>query len=152
MSSEHRIRLSWARDGAPFERNNYHREHRVTYAGGQSIQASAAVGYGGVEADVDPEQQLLGALASCHMLTFLAVAANRGYVIESYDDDAVAVLGKSDSGQVALTDATLRPRIRFSGPNVPSEEELAKLHERAHRACFIANSIKTRVRFEPAPG
>jgi organic hydroperoxide reductase OsmC/OhrA len=150
--SEHRIRLEWARDGAPFERNNYRREHRVVYPGGQAIEASAAPGYGGRESHVDPEQQLLGALSSCHMLTFLAVAANRGYVVDAYEDDAVATLGKTGEGATAVSAAVLRPRIRFAAANVPSAEDLAKLHERAHRACFIANSVKTTVTIEPQPG
>lgn len=147
--SEHRIQLLWTRDGATFERNNYNRDHRIVYAGGQSIDASAAVGYGGRESHVDPEQQLLGALSSCHMLTFLAVAANRGYVVDRYEDDAEAALGKNAEGQVAVTTATLRPRIRFAGDTVPSAEDVAKFHERAHRACFIANSIRTLVSIAP---
>ena len=150
--SEHRIQLQWTRGDAPFERNNYHREHRVTYAGGQTIDASAAAGYGGSERTVDPEQQLLGALSSCHMLTFLAVAANRGYVIDRYEDDAVAELGRNAEGQTAVVSATLRPRIRFTEARVPSAEELAALHERAHRACFIANSVKASVVIEAQPG
>jgi organic hydroperoxide reductase OsmC/OhrA len=147
--SEHRIQLLWTRDGATFERNNYNRDHRIVYAGGQAIDASAAVGYGGRESHVDPEQQLLGALSSCHMLTFLAVAANRGYVVDRYEDDAEAALGKDAEGRVAVTTATLRPRIRFAGDDVPSAEDVAKFHERAHRACFIANSIRTHVSIVP---
>lgn len=149
--SEHRIRLVWTREGAPFERNNYRREHRVVYPGGQAIDASAAPDYGGQPSHVDPEQQLLGALSSCHMLTFLAVAANRGHVVDAYEDEAVATLGKTDAGATAVTAAVLRPRIRFAPGNVPSAEELAKLHERAHRACFIANSLKTTVTIQPQP-
>lgn len=149
--SEHRVKLVWVRDNAPFERNNYSRDHRVVYASGQSIDASAAVGFGGRETHVDPEQQLLGALSSCHMLTFLAVAANRGYVIDRYEDDAVAELGKNPDGQTAVTTATLRPRIHFAGESVPSAEDLSKLHERAHRACFVANSIRTAVKIDPQP-
>lgn len=143
--SEHRIRLDWRRDQRPFARGDYPREHRIRFEGGQVIGASAAPGYGGDAALVDPEQQLLSALSSCHMLTFLAVAANRGYVVDSYVDEAVAVLGKNDEGQSAVTEATLRPRVRFGGELVPGDEEYAKLHDRAHRACFVGNSVKTRV-------
>ena len=143
--SEHRIQLAWSRNDQPFERNNYQRAHRVVYAGGQSINASSAVAYGGDAADVDPEQQLLGALASCHMLTFLAVAANRALVVDSYADNAEATLGKNAAGQMAVMQMTLRPRVRFSGSSIPTADEIAKLHERAHRACFIANSVNSQV-------
>jgi organic hydroperoxide reductase OsmC/OhrA len=146
--SEHRIALQWQRAGLPFERGNYSRDHRVRFQGGQEIAASSAADYGGNPSHVDPEQALLAALSSCHMLTFLAVCANRGYVLESYDDDAVCTLGKDSEGRVMVDSATLRPQARFSGASVPNAEELERLHERAHRACFIANSVRTRVRIE----
>lgn len=145
----HRIVLEWARGDEPFERGNYGKDHRVTFEGGQSVGASSAPGYGGNAALADPEQLLIAALSSCHLLTVLAVAANRGYVIDHYEDDAAAFLGKNAEGQTAVVEAVLRPRIRFGGSNVPSAEDVAKLHERAHRACFVGNSLKSAVRIEP---
>ncbi len=143
--SEHRIRLDWRRDERPFSRGDYPRAHRIRFEGGQVLGASAAPGYGGDAALVDPEQQLLAALSSCHMLTFLAVAANRGYVVDGYVDEAVAVLGKNEAGQTAVSAATLNPRVRFADARIPTDEEYANLHERARHACFIGNSIKTQV-------
>lgn len=148
--SLHTIRLSWSRGDAPFERNNYVRDHGVQFPGGQRLAASAAADYGGNPAHADPEQLLLSALSSCHMLTFLAVAANRGYVVESYADDAEAELGKDAEGRTAVTRALLRPRVRFGAGNVPAAEDHQRLHERAHKACFVANSLRTEVRVEPA--
>ena len=147
--SDHRISLAWSRDGGPFARAGYKRDHTVRFTGGQVVNASAAAAYGGNASHADPEQLLLAAMSSCHMLTFLAVAANRGYVIDSYDDDAECSLGKNAEGQTFVSNAVLRPRIRFSGDHVPNAEDLAKLHERAHRACFIASSARTDIRIEP---
>ena len=147
--SEHRISLQWSRDGGPFERGNYAKVHEIRYAGGETLRASPSPQYGGDDAHADPEQLLLSALSSCHMLTFLAVAANRGYVIERYDDDAVAMLGKNAEGQTVLTEATLAPSVAFSAAKVPTAAEFAQLHERAHAGCFIANSVKTVVRVQP---
>src|SRR5215470_12986542 len=73
--SEHRISLRWARNGGPFARGNYLAKHEVRFSGAQAIQAGPAAEYGGGATDVNPEQMLLSALSSCHMLTFLAVAA-----------------------------------------------------------------------------
>jgi organic hydroperoxide reductase OsmC/OhrA len=145
----HRISLAWSRDGGPFERAGYKRDHAVRFDGGQVVNTSAAATYGGNAAYADPEQLFLAALSSCHMLTFLAVAANRGYVIDSYDDSAECELGKNAEGQTFVANAVLRPRIRFSGDHVPNDEDLGRLHERAHRACFISNSSRTAVRIEP---
>ena len=143
--SEHRIGLQWSRNGGPFARGNYSPDHAIRYAGGQTLHGSPAKVYGGNEAYADPEQLLLSALSACHMLTFLAVAANRGYVVDSYSDEAEAMLDKNAEGKMAVTKAILAPKVVFSSDKQPSAEEYAKLHERAHTACFIANSVKTTV-------
>jgi organic hydroperoxide reductase OsmC/OhrA len=148
--SEHRIELNWSRLGGPFERGNYNRDHDVRFAGGQTIRNSAAPGeYAGNPDASNPEELLLAALSSCHMLTFLAVCANRGYVIDDYRDEAVAGLGKNADGKIAVTRAMLSPQVTFSGEKRPSAEDFSRLHERAHAACFIANSIKSEVVLRP---
>ena len=131
--SEHRTSLQWARNGGPFARGNYSSSHEIRYSGGQTLTAAPAPEFGGNAAHADPEQLLLSALSSCHMLTFLAVAANRGYVVDSYSDNAVAVLGKNAEGKTAVTQATLSPKVVFSGDKQPTPDEYAKLHERANR-------------------
>jgi organic hydroperoxide reductase OsmC/OhrA len=83
------------------------------------------------------------------MLTFLALAAKKQYVVDSYRDQAVGVLGRDPSGNWAMTQVTLRPEVRFGGARAPSAEELRQLHQRAHHDCFIANSVKTEVVVEP---
>jgi len=147
--SEHRIGLQWSRNGGPFARGNYDSSHQIRYAGGQQLMIGPSPDLGGDPQLADPEQVLLSALSSCHMLTFLAVAANRGYVVDSYRDDAVAVLGKNDDGKMAVIRATLAPRVTFSGEKQPNPDEYQKLHERAHAACFIANSVRTHVDVQP---
>ena len=83
------------------------------------------------------------------MLTFLALAARKRYVVDGYKDQAVGVLDKDPAGHLAMTRVTLRPQVAFSGEKIPSPDELRQLHERAHHACFIANSVKTEVVVEP---
>ena len=143
--SEHRISLEWSRNGGPFARGNYSPDHLIRYAGGQTLHGSPAAAFMGNDAYTDPEQLLLSALSACHMLTFLAVCANRGYVVDSYNDEATATLEKNAAGQMAVTHAILAPKVTFSGDKQPTAEEYAKLHERAHQGCFIANSVKTQV-------
>ena len=143
--SEHRTSLTWSRNGGPFARGNYASDHEIRYSGGQTLHAAPSPEYGGNAAHADPEQMLLSALSSCHMLTFLAVAANRGYVVDSYSDDAVALLAKNAEGRFAVVEATLSPKVAFAPDHQPSAEDYAKMHERAHAGCFIANSVKTKV-------
>jgi organic hydroperoxide reductase OsmC/OhrA len=83
------------------------------------------------------------------MLTFLALAARKRYVVDAYRDQAVSVLGKDPAGNWAMTRVILRPEVRFGGEVTPSDEELRQLHDRAHHGCFIANSVKSEVIVEP---
>ncbi|HXZ86700.1 MAG TPA: OsmC family protein, partial [Myxococcota bacterium] len=111
--------------------------------------ASSAPEYFGDAALPNPEEALVMALSSCHMLTFLAVAARRRFTVDSYEDAAVGHMEKNESGRIAITRVELRPRVAFSGANRPTKDELAKLHEQAHHACFIANSVRTEVTVVP---
>jgi organic hydroperoxide reductase OsmC/OhrA len=102
-----------------------------------------------VEDAVDPEEALVAALSSCHMLTFLYLAAKKKFVIESYRDDAVGFMEKNEQGRMAITRVTLRPEIKFIGDLLPSASDIVALHHGAHEECYIANSVKTEVRVEP---
>ena len=91
--SEHKATLTWTRGDAGFGYKEYPREHDWNFPeSGESIRASAAPQFLGKPDCVDPEDAFTAALASCHLLTFLAIASMSGYVIDSYDDDAVGVL------------------------------------------------------------
>ena len=147
---EHTAALSWSRRGHDFTYETYSRDHVVTFENGQKALASSAPAFVGNPEALNPETLLVGALASCHLLTFLAVCAKRGYVVESYDDAASGVLEKNAEGKMAITRITLRPKVVFGADKVPTAEELAKLHERAHANCFIGSSIRAEVTVEPA--
>ena len=103
-------------------------------------------------AGVDPEEAFVASLASCHMLWFLSLAAERGWRVDAYDDAASGVLGRNGQGRLAMTVVTLRPRVAFGGASQPARDEIEALHHRAHEACFIANSVLTEVRCEPRHG
>ncbi|MCB1587907.1 MAG: OsmC family protein [Xanthomonadales bacterium] len=94
--SEHRAHLLWQHDGSDFLARQYSRNHQIRFAGGESYLGSAAVEYGGDAAAVDPEAAFTASLSSCHMLTFLALAAVKGFVVEHYEDEAVGTLGKNE--------------------------------------------------------
>lgn len=147
--SEHRAAVRWERGGAPFTYEGYSRRHRWTFGGGAELDGSSAPEYLGDASLPNPEEALVVALSSCHMLSFLAIAARKRLTVESYEDDAVGHMEKNAEGRLAVTKVELRPRAHFSGPNAPDATALAKLHEQAHHACFIANSVKTEVTVRP---
>ena len=143
--SEFTAEIRWQhtpRDGHP---DDYSRAHDWQLAGGQTLRASSAPEYAGDPTRTNPEEALVAAVSSCHMLTFLAVAAKRGVKVTSYTDKASGSLGKNAEGRLAVTEVVLRPQITFDGA-APGAEELTKLHEAAHRNCFIGNSITGNVR------
>ncbi len=148
--SDHRVSLRWDRREPGFDYETYSRDHMLEFGSGLQVPVSAAAEYKGNADLVDPEQLLVGALASCHMLTFLAIAAKKRYTVDSYRDDAVGELGKNDDGRFALTKVTLRPSIVFSGDRRPDADALAAMHASAHKHCFIANSVTAAVSVEPA--
>jgi organic hydroperoxide reductase OsmC/OhrA len=118
------------------------------FEGGARVPASAAPAYRGNPAHVNPEEGLVAALSSCHMLTFLAVAAKKQFVVDQYSDHSVGVLEKNRKGKLAITRVTLRPRVIFGGPTLPTPEQITALHEQAHNECFVANSVLTDVTVE----
>lgn len=146
--SEHRVELEWKRSTPDFGLKNYNRGHTATFKNEQPLAMSAAVAFLGDADRVDPEEAFVASMASCHMLTFLAIASRRGLVIDSYSDQAIGHLERNESGKLAITRLDLRPRIRFAGA-APDDATLHDMHEQAHADCFIANSVLTRVNIEP---
>ena len=142
--SEHNIILSWQRATADFSYKTYNRTHTVKFSGGSQVEVTAAPEYLGDPSITNPEELLVAALSSCHMLTFLAIAATKGLVIDNYIDNAVGMLGKNAEGRMAITRVVLRPEITFSG-NMPDAATLNAIHDKAHVNCFIANSVNFEV-------
>jgi organic hydroperoxide reductase OsmC/OhrA len=142
--SEHKATVSWSRDGRDFHYETYSRDHAWTFEGGVTVPASAAPAYLGSEERVDPEEAFVASASSCHMLTFLALAARRRLVVDRYEDRAVGFLDKNADGKLAVTRIELRPKVTFGGA-APPAEELARLHHLAHEHCFIANSVRTEI-------
>jgi organic hydroperoxide reductase OsmC/OhrA len=143
--SDHFAEVNWTYQAHASQADTYNRDHTVTLENGQIVANSAAPSFLGNAAMSNPETLLLAALASCHMLTFLAIASKRGFHVSHYQDKAVGILGKNSEGRMAITHCTLSPKIEFSGGTLPSSDELHKFHESAHRNCFIANSLKVQV-------
>lgn len=152
--AEYRTEVLWSRDGATFTDNRYGRGHRWRFDGGVEVPASSSPHVVpvpmSVEEAVDPEEAFVASLSSCHMLWFLSIAAKRGFVVDRYRDEAVGILAKDEAGKTAMTRVTLHPETRFAGDRRPTEDDVVAMHDEAHEQCFLASSVKTDVRCEPA--
>jgi organic hydroperoxide reductase OsmC/OhrA len=148
--STYTAKIVWKTDTTDnFTKNRYTRGHTWSFDGGIEVPASSsphAVRLPfSVEAAVDPEEALVAAAASCHMLTFLWVAARKGFRIDSYDDDAVGEMTAGTDGKQWVSKITLDPKIEWAGDTLPTPEEVSAMHHEAHDGCYIANSIKSEV-------
>ena len=147
-------RLAWQRGAQSFADQRYSRAHEWMFDGGLRVPASSSPLSVPLPmsdpAAVDPEEALVAAVSSCHMLFFLSLAAQRGFVVDDYRDHAVGTMEKNATGKIAMTKIALRPAITFS-LTPPNAAELAALHHDAHEKCYIANSITAEVVVEAAP-
>lgn len=142
--SEHRATITWTADDQPFTYETYSRKHTWAFDNGTEVSASAAPAYLGNADCVDPEEAFVAAVSSCHLLTFLAIAARKRFEVTAYEDAAVGLMEKNAEGKLAVTRIELRPRITFADPT-PPPETITQLHHMAHEHCFIANSVKTEI-------
>jgi organic hydroperoxide reductase OsmC/OhrA len=149
MTHEYTAEVVWTRDGAVFTDNRYGRGHVWRFDGGVEVPASSSplsVKLPLSRADaVDPEEALVAAVASCHMLFFLGFAAKAGFVVDKYEDAPVGVMTKNEQGKLFVSKITLTPAITFSGSKRPSAEELDALHHHSHEECYVANSVRAEV-------
>jgi organic hydroperoxide reductase OsmC/OhrA len=149
--SEHHATVEWQLAGE-FRYETYSRVHSIDFGRGIELAGNAAAENIPKTAPntpgADPEQQLVAALSSCHMLWFLHLATRKNLVVQHYRDEASGVLEKNAEGKEVMTRITLRPAVTFSGAP-PSAEDHMALHEKAHERCYIANSIKSEVTIEP---
>jgi organic hydroperoxide reductase OsmC/OhrA len=150
--SEHIAAICWKNRQEAFTDNRYSREHQWKFDGGVEVPASSSpyvvpVPYSNPGC-VDPEEAFVAALASCHMLFFLAIAAKNQFIVERYSDRAVGIMAKNEAGKLAITTVKLFPQVAFLGENVPTQENIAAMHEQAHQECFLANSVKARITIE----
>ena len=146
--------IRWSRSGeGDFGKGQYSRAHEWAFDGGAVVAASPSPHIVPAPwsdpAGVDPEEAFVASLSSCHMLVFVDLARRDGWLVDGYADEAEGILEKNAAGRMAITSVTLRPRIAWGGERTPDADAVAELHHRAHKACFIANSVTTRVTVEP---
>ena len=148
--AQHRAKIEWKCETADFRLGKYTREHSWAFDGGLTVPASAAPAVVPAPwsnpANIDPEEAFVAAISSCHMLTYLHVARQAGFQIDSYEDEAVGDMAKNDRGIAWVAVVTLNPKIVYAGDKRPSHEQEAELHHKAHDGCFISQSVKTEVK------
>lgn len=142
------ITTAWSSDRGTADYRSYSRAHTASAEGPGTLEASADRAFHGDADRWNPEQLLVSALSSCHMLSFLHQAVLEGVTVTGYTDRAVGrmALNPDHSGQ--FEEVLLRPEVTAAEPL--DAALLERLHERAHEVCFIARSVSFPVRVEAA--
>ena len=152
--SEHRATVRWEQAGGPFAKRQYSRAHSWAFDAGITIPAAAFPSAVPLQftdaAAVDPEEAYVAAIASCHLLSFLPLAALAGFEALRYEDDAVGRMTKNERGKLWVSEVELNPRVTWADGKAPSAEQEAELHHRAHQDCYIASSVRTEIRVQTA--
>lgn len=142
----HTAEVIWTSDG-DFASGQYSRAHLWRFDGGLDVPAAPSPSIVppplGLAEAVDPEEAFVASISSCHMLWFLDVAQRAGWNVASYRDLATGALRQSD-GVVWIPRVDLNVEVTFVGDTPDRATHLA-LHDKAHHACFIANSVKTAI-------
>lgn len=153
--SEYTAKVVWRLNEGSFRDRRYSRAHKWVFDGGVEVDASASPHIVplpfSVEEAVDPEEALVAATSSCHMLFFLHYAADAGLDVEKYTDHAVGTMGKMANGRIGFTRIVLSPDIEFVGVTPPDDELIRELHHKAHGSCFIANTLNCPVEVIDTP-
>ncbi|HEY4264394.1 MAG TPA: OsmC family protein [Micropepsaceae bacterium] len=145
---EHHATIDWRRTTDTYTYETYNRAHEWHFHA-VTVAASSAPDFRGERERVNPEEAFIAALSSCHMLTFLAIAAKKKLPLDSYRDEAIGYLEKNAAGRLAITRVILRPRIQWPQGVTVAQADLETMHHQAHEGCFIANSVNTNVTVEP---
>lgn len=147
--AEHRATIRWRHTSGDFRKGTYSREHTWTFDGGVSVPGSSSPHvvrepYSNASC-VDPEEAFVASISSCHMLTFVYLAQQRGFEVVSYEDEAVGRMAKNERHVPWVSAVDLHPRVVWAGDPQPTAAEIAALHEAAHEECYISQSVKTEI-------
>src|SRR3990167_1066773 len=142
---QYTARIIWNRHDADFKTKTYDRTHFIELGCGLSMEASSAPEFLGNNELPNPEELFTASIASCFMLTFLYLAAMKGFIINEYTAESIGTLAKNAEGKMAMTDVLLKPQITFHDNKEPDPALLLELFSKAHENCFISSSVKTKI-------
>ncbi len=149
MSEFYNVHLSWQRENDDFDYKTYNRKHTVVFYGGPKLNLSSAPDFVRNPEFQTPEELLVASVSSCYLLTFLSITAKKGFIVDSYLDDATCVLSKVNGSKQAITQINLRPIVTFKKENKPDLASINQLFSETREHCFISNSLTAAVFITP---
>lgn len=151
MAHEHNYKLTavWTGNKVEGTKNvrTYDRSHTVTIQGKPELLLTTDNPAVGDQSKLNPEDLLVSAVSSCHMLSYLYVCALEGIVITEYTDNATGIMIENTNGGGSFKEITLNPIFNVADEGMV--EKAIELHHKAHEICFIANSVNFEVKCNP---
>lgn len=151
MKHEHHYKLTtqWTGNDGTGTANikKYNRSHTVSIEGKPELFLTTDNAFVGDKSKLNPEDLLVSAISSCHMLSYLYVCSLEGIVVLEYIDEALGIMDESEQGGGKFREVTLNPKIRVADSSMI--EKAVELHHKAHEICYIANSVNFPVITQP---
>lgn len=152
MHGEHhyKLQITWTGNNGTgtSDAKAYERSHTLSAEGKEDLQCSSDPAFRGDSSKYNPEEFLVAAISSCHMLWYLHLCADAGIIVTDYVDQPEGVMVDSFEGKGGrFTSVTLKPTITITDGS--KEAQALELHERAHEKCFIANSCNFPIHHQP---
>ena len=137
----YRTSLHWSAEGGEGTTSyrSYRRDHTLRAGDKPPIPGSSDPAFRGDGMRYNPEELLVAAVSSCHMLWYLHLCSVNGIVVTEYRDDATGEMRENDDGSGEFVRVVLRPRVMLGEGGDPAKAR--ELHHEAHRMCFIARSV-----------
>jgi len=143
MKKEHNYAatVTWAgnKGKGTIDYKNYERSYEISIANKPHILGSSDVAFRGDAGKYNPEELLITSIASCHMLWYLHLCAEKGIVVTAYEDQVHGVMKINADGSGYFSKVILNPTVTIS--EISMKEKAIELHQKANGFCFIANSI-----------
>ncbi|NDC40733.1 MAG: OsmC family peroxiredoxin [Chitinophagia bacterium] len=148
-SLQYNVQVTWTgnRGNHTSAYDAYDRNHTIAIVGKPDILASSDAPFRGDVSRHNPEDMLVSALSTCHMLWYLHLCADAGILVASYTDSANGTLTLTAGAPGRFTEVVLHPVVTVTDATMA--EKARELHNAAHEKCFIANSVNFTVRCEP---
>ena len=126
---------------------SYDRSYVVSVDQKADIQGSSDSAFMGDKEKHNPEDLLLSAISSCHMLWYLHLCSENGIVVLDYTDKALGTMTENADGSGHFSEVKLHPQVTISRDG--DVEKANALHEQANKMCFIANSCNFPITHQP---
>lgn len=147
MSSKHHysVNIKWTGNKGSGTENykNYNRDFNLAVQGKTDILGSADSAFLGNKTKHNPEDFLVSAVSSCHMLWYLHLCAESGVIVTDYRDCARGIMEENGIEGGKFTEITLNPVVIVTDKKMI--EKASELHSKANELCFIANSLNFKI-------